>query len=153
MTKVRILALACCAVSATAFAAGNPFDALKGKIKVGMYAYKMDIDMGAMPGLPPGVAKQSRTFQRCVTQQDVDKGEMGRGPDRDGKAPECEIKNFSHSGNTASYTIVCKEMTADNKLTFSSDGFVMDMKMAVDDDGEKMKMTQHIEGKYLGPCK
>ena len=153
MTRARIFAIACCAVSAAAIAAGNPFDAFKGKMKDGMYEYKMEMDMGAMPGLPPGMGKQSRTFQKCVTQQDIDKGQMGRGPDRNGKAPECEIKNFSQSGNTASYTMVCKEMTADNKITFTGDGFTMDMKMAMDHGGKMTNMTQHMEGKYLGPCK
>ena len=88
------------ALTITAVVAG-PFDQFKGKMKDGMYEYKMEMDMGAMPGLPPGMGKQSRTFQKCVTQQDIDKGQMGRGPDRNGKAPECEIKNFSQSGNTA----------------------------------------------------
>ena len=119
-----------------------------------MYEYKMDMDIGAMPGLPPGMApKQTRTFQHCVTKDDIDKGRMGHSPDRDGKAPECEIKNFSQSGNTASYTMVCKEMTADNKITFTGEGFNMDMKMAMNQNGKVMNMTQHMEGKYLGPCK
>ncbi len=48
------------------------------------------------------------------------------------------------------------EMTADNKITFTNDGFNMDMK---DVDGrqgshaDEQQKAQHMEGKYLGPCK
>ncbi len=152
MTKSRILAIACAAVSCAAIA--SPLDALRGKMKEGMYEYKMEMDMSGMAGLPPGMGKQTHTFKKCVTHDDIAKGQMGRGPDRAGKAPECDIKNFSQSGNTASYTMECKQpkMTADNKITFTGDGFNMDMKMAVDQGGRPMNMTQHMESKYLGPC-
>ena len=154
MTKARLLAVACAAISAAAIA--GPLDALKGKMKEGMYEYKMEMDMGAMPGLPPGMGKQTHSFQKCVTAQDIEKGQMGRGPDRPGKAaPDCEVKNYNMSGNTASYTMVCKEpkMTTDNKITFSGQNFTMDMKVVMDQGGSTMNMTQHMEGKYLGPCK
>ncbi len=45
------------------------------------------------------------------------------------------------------------KMTADNKITITGDGFNMDMKMAMEQGGKVMNMTQHMEGKYLGPCK
>ena len=125
-------------------------------MKEGMYEYKMEMDMGAMPGMPPGMGKQTHSFQKCVTAEDIEKGQMGRGPDRAGRpAPECDIKNFNQSGNTASYTMECKQpkMTADNKITFTGDGFNMDMKMSMDQGGKMMNMSQHMEGKYLGPCK
>ena len=154
MSKARILAIACAGVCAAAIA--GPLDALRGKMKEGMYEYKMEMDMGAMPGMPPGMGKQTHSFQKCVTAEDIEKGQMGRGPDRAGRpAPECDIKNFNQSGNTASYTMECKQpkMTADNKITFTGDGFNMDMKMSMDQGGKMMNMSQHMEGKYLGPCK
>jgi hypothetical protein len=81
---------------------------------------------------------------------------MGRGA-RDGKMPEnCEVKNFNMSGNTATYTMECKgerPMKADNKITFASDGYKMDMKMQMTQGGQAMNMAQHMEAKYLGPCK
>ena len=154
MSKARLLAIACAGVCAAAIA--GPLDALRGKMKEGMYEYKMEMDMGAMPGMPPGMGKQTHSFQKCVTAEDIEKGQMGRGPDRAGRpAPECDIKNFNQSGNTASYTMECKQpkMTADNKITFTGDGFNMDMKMSMDQGGKMMNMSQHMEGKYLGPCK
>jgi len=153
MRNARILAVACCAVSAAALA-GNPFESFKGKVKEGMYEYKMEMDMGAIPGMPAGMGKQNMTFQKCITNQDIEKGQMGRGAGRDGKMPEgCEFKNFTQSGNTASYSMVCTNMSADNRITFTPDGFNMDMKMAMNQNGKAMNMTQHMESKYLGPCK
>jgi len=153
MRKARFAALACIACSATAIALAGPFDQFKGKMKEGLYEYKMEMDMGQVAGMPPGMGKQNMSFQHCVTQQDIERGEMGK---RDNKRSEkCEIKNFNMSGNTATYTMVCKEpdMTADNRITFASDGFKMDMKMAMNQRGQMMNMNQHMEGKYLGPCK
>ena len=155
MKSARPLAVVV-ACACTAAAAG-PFDQFKGKMKEGLYEYKMEMDMGQVPGMPPGMGKQNMTFQKCLTPQDIEKGQMGRGAGRDGKMPEnCEVKNFTMSGNTASYTMVCKppnEMTADNKITFASDGFKMDMKMSMNQGGRMMNMNQHMESKYLGPCK
>jgi hypothetical protein len=157
MRIARLVALACGALAVTAMAA-SPFEQLKGKMKEGMYEYKMDMDMGQMPGMPPGMpTKQSHTFQKCLTAQDMEKGNMGRGAGRDGKMPEnCEVKDFKLSGNTASYTMECKppqEMRAENVITFKGNDFSMDMKMSMNQRGQMMNMTQHMEGKYMGACK
>jgi hypothetical protein len=154
MNAIRLLGLACVAALSTAASADNPFNSFKGKIKEGMYEYKMEMDMGAIPGMPAGMGKQNMTFQRCITHQDIEKGQMGRGAGRDGKMPEgCEFKNFTQSGNTASYSMVCTNMSADNQITFTPDGYKMDMKMAMNREGKAMNMTQHMESRYLGPCK
>ena len=154
MKKTCLLAIASVTVCAMASAADNPFSQFKGKMKPGMYEYQMEMDMSGMKGMPPGMGKQSMTFQKCLTQEDIDKGQMGRGG-RDGKAPEnCEVTNFSMSGNTASYTMTCSKpkMSADNKITFSGDGYKMDMKMAMDQGGQMVNMNQHMEGKRTGDC-
>ena len=154
MNNRFVLAAAFAAAFSAAVLAASPFEAFKGKMKDGNYEYKMDMDMGAMPGMPPGMGKQSRTFQHCVTKKDIDEGEFGK-KDRKG-SENCEIKDFKMSGNTATYTMECKgenAMRADNKITFANDNFTMDMKMAMTRSGQVMNMTQHMEGKYLGPCK
>src|SRR5450432_3073550 len=154
MKASRLLGVACAASFCAAAMADNPFESFKGKMKEGMYEYKMEMDMGAMPGMPPGMGKQNMTFQKCLAHADIEKGQMGRGAGRDGKMPEgCEFKNFTQSGNTASYSMVCKNMSADNHITFTPDGFNMDMKMAMNQNGKPVNMTQHMESKYLGPCK
>lgn len=139
---------------ASTFASAGPFDGFKGKMKEGLYETKMDMDMSGMTGMPANMGKQSHTFQHCVTAQDIEKGKMGRS---DGKMPEdCEVKDMKMSGNRASYKMECKgqmQMTADNTITFRDDGYTMDMKMAMNQGGQPMNMTQHMESKYLGACK
>jgi hypothetical protein len=139
-----------CALSATAYA--GPFDQFKGKMKEGMYETTMQMEI---PGMPAGMGKQNMKFQNCVTAQDIESGKVGKG--KDAKAPDnCEVKNFNMSGNTATYTTVCKgdpEMTADTKVTFVDTGYKMDMKMAMKQGGQVMNMSQQMEGRYMGPCK
>ena len=143
------------ALAATTAVAQSPMNAMKGKMKDGLYSYKMEMDMGQMPGMPAGMGKQTMNFQHCITPQDIEKGELGKGRE-DRKPANCEVKDFKMSGNTASYKMVCKgetAMTADNTITFVPDGYKMVMKMAMDQGGQKMNMTQNMEAKYLGPCK
>jgi hypothetical protein len=158
MNKIHAAAAAGCALSATLAFAG-PFDDFKGKMKEGMYETKVEMDMGQIPGMPPEMAakmgKQSFTHQHCVTPKDIEKGGMGKG--RDGKGPNesCDVKDMKVSGNTATYRVECTnpKMTATNKVNFTGTGYVMDMDMAMDRGGQMMKMKQHMESKYLGPCK
>jgi hypothetical protein len=151
MSHKTFAALAAAALSTAAVAAG-PFDQFKGKMKEGMYETTMQMEI---PGMPGGMGKQNMKFQNCVTAEDIEKGKVGKG--KDGKTPDnCEVKNFAMSGNTASYTTVCKgdpEMTADTKIAFTDAGYNMDMQMAMKQGGQVMNMKQHMEGRYMGPCK
>jgi hypothetical protein len=155
MKTGRLVVIACAAALATAaWAQSNPFSAFKGKMKEGMYEYKMEMDMGQVPGMPPGMGKQSMTMQHCITAQDIETGGFNKG--RDGQMPKnCNIENFKMSGNTATYTMVCKggpDMTADNVMTFRPDGYDMDMKMSMNQGGQAMKMTQKAQARLVGPC-
>ena len=155
MKPSRLLALACAATLATAaWAQSNPFSAFKGKMKEGMYEYKMEMDMGQMPGMPPGMGKQNMTMQHCITAEDIEKGGLNKG--RDGQMPKnCEIQNFKMSGSTASYTMACtgeNKMTADSVITFQPNGYDMDMKMKMDRGGQVMTMNQKAQARLLGPC-
>jgi len=91
-------------------------------------------------------------MQHCVTEEDVEKGAFSRG--RDGKAPDssCEIKDVKVSGNTATYSMVCPKMKADTKMSFTGNGYVMDMNMTMDQGGRPMTVKQHMESKLVGPC-
>ncbi len=148
--KHKYLLAACAATLCASVAAAGPFDQFKGKMKEGLYEVKMDMEM---PGMPGGMGKQSMTMQNCVTAQDIEKGQVGK----DDKAGmNCEVKNFKMSGNTATYTTVCKgdpEMTADTSITFKGDGYSMNMKTAMKQGGQVMNMTHKMEGRYLGACK
>jgi hypothetical protein len=156
MKIVSLISLACAAaLSLTAAAADSPFAAFKGKVKAGLYEYRTQMDMGNIPGMPPGMGKQSHTFQHCVTPEDIERGEMGKGG-RNQMPKDCDVKDFRMSGNTASYKMVCTgehAMTADNKITFNGNGYDMDMTMDMSHGGQPMHMKQHMEARYLGACK
>ena len=142
------------ATTAVAAFAQNPMEAFKGKVKEGLYAYKIDMDMGQMPGIPAALAKQTINIQNCVTKQDIESGQLGKR--QEGKnASDCQVKDFRMSGNTASYRMVCggeSQMTADTLITFTSDGYRMNMKMAMNRGGRVVNMNQVAQAKYLGAC-
>jgi len=148
-----ILTAAVLAAFCSTAAWAGPFDGLKSKMKPGMYESKIDMDMSGMPGMPPNMGKQTHTYQHCVTAQDIERGEMSRNDRNPSK--NCEIKNMQISGNTATYQMVCAqphEMTMDSRITFRGDGYQMDMKMAMNQGGHPVNMTQHLDAHYLGPC-
>ena len=148
MNKISVIAGALFASCGVAIAAG-PFEGMKGKMKEGLYEYKMDMDM---PGMPGGMGKHSQTVQRCVTAKDLDEGNFARGPQQ---KQDCEFQDSKFSGNSGSYKMVCKgqhPMTADVKMTFRDNGFTSDMNMTMNQGGQQMTMKQHMDGKYLGPC-
>ena len=153
--NLRPLVFAATFAAFSTCASAGPFDGMKGKMKEGLYDYKMEMDMGNIPGLPPGMGKQSHTMQQCITAQDIDKGGFARG--KDGKMPDnCEVRDMKMSGNTASYTWECKgdhPMKADNKITFVDNGFDMDMNMAMTQRGQVMNVKQKMQARHIGPCK
>lgn len=150
MKKLCVILLTS-AFCGAALAAG-PFDQFRGKMKEGLYEYKMDMEM---PNMPQGMGKHTMTMQHCVTQKDIEGGDFAKS-DRERREHNCEFQDMKVSGNTASYKMVCKgqnPMTADTKMTFRDNGFVSDMKMTMNQGGQPMTMNQHMEGRYLGACK
>lgn len=150
MNKISIIAIAAASLCGSAIAA-TPAELFKGKVKEGLYEYKIDMEI---PGVPAQYSKQSHTMQHCVTKQDVEQGDFAKN-DRNNKS-QCEMQDAKMSGNTATYKMVCKgegQMTMDTKTTFRDNGFVSDSKMTMNHGGQVMTTTHHMEGKYLGPCK
>jgi hypothetical protein len=148
----KFLFAACLAFSAGALAA-TPAEQLKGKVKEGLYENTMEMDMSGVPGMPKGMGVQKHTGTVCVTAQDIEKGMAPKAPGREGSG-DCEIQDFKMSGNKASYKMVCKgTMTADANMTFIDNGYDMDLKMAMNQGGQVMNMTQKIQSRYKGPCK
>lgn len=151
---MKKIALAAACVLAAPLALAGPFDAFKGKMKPGLYDTKVEMDMGAIPGMPPGMSKQTTSHQHCVTEKDIEDGGLGKDKSRKDQG-DCEIRDVKMSGNTATYKMVCPKgnMDADAKVSFTGSGYMMDMVMNMDQGGRKMTMKHHSEGKYLGPCK
>ena len=152
MNASRFCAVAA-ALAAFSTAASAQFEGMKGKVKEGLYEYKMEMDMGNVPGMPPGMGKQSHTVQNCVTAKDIEKGALGR-DDKDSK--NCQVRDYKMSGNTATYVMECKgdtQMRVDAKMTFADNGFTMDNDMQMNQGGQVMKMKQKTQARYLGACK
>ena len=144
--KSKVL-IAACAAACCAFPALAQMDAMKGKMKEGNYEVKMEMEM---PGMPQGMGKQAMTFQNCVSNKDIEAGQVGKADPK--MAKDCEMKDFKMSGNTASYKMVCKganPMTADTTINFRNDGYTMVMNTAM----QGMTMKQTMDARYLGPCK
>jgi hypothetical protein len=140
--------------AATAATAQGDMKAFTSKIKPGLYEYKMEMDMGQMPGAPKGMGKQTMTMQHCLTAKDIEDGQLGR-KDPNSKV-DCKITDMKVSGNTASYKFVCKgemSMTADNTVTFVPDGYRMQSKMSMNTGGQTMNMVHNSQAKHLGACK
>jgi hypothetical protein len=156
MRTTRIAALASLAIAASVSAMADDLSFFKSKAKAGLYENKVQMELSQMPGVPPGMVPQTITTQHCLTQEDIDKGAMSRG--RDGTSNDCQIKNLSTSGSSASYSMTCtkpKPMNADAKITFTGDGYHMDLKINTADPRGgtgTMTVTQHIDSKYLGAC-
>ena len=111
----------------------------------------MAINASGRPVTPSYADLNIPRFEPRAKNQTRDR--LVRSSGRNGKE-DCEVKNLTMSGNSASYTMVCNggEMTADNNITFVSDGYTMDMKMVMNQAGRTMNIAQHIERRYLGPC-
>ena len=152
MKRLVIAALAC-SIALPALAQDNPFAGMKGKMKEGQWEYRME--MGAVPGMPPGMKMPPMTFNKCLTSKDIEQGGAGQ---REGKMPEhCKVSNMKISGNNASYTMECTKdpkMKADVKMTFQGDSFTMKQDVVMDrGGGQMMPMSQTMTGRYLGACK
>jgi len=149
MKSLLPAAVIACSIALPLLAQDNPFAGFKGKMKEGNWEYKSQME--GVPGMPAGMG--AMTFNHCLTAQDVERGGVGS---KDGKMPDgCTVKNMKMSGNTASYTMECTKdpkMTVDSTITFAGDSFNMKQKMAMNQGGQMMNMTQSMTGRYTGPC-
>lgn len=148
-------ALAACLVAVPAFAlADATMQAFASKMKPGLYDYKIEMDMGAVPGMPAGMGKHTMNVQHCLTAKDIADGQLQR-KDPNNKV-DCQIQNMKMSGSSASYRMVCKgemAMTSDVNVSFVPTGYVMNMKMTMNHGGQTMTSTHNTEARYLGACK
>ena len=120
-------------------------DAFKSRLKPGLYEMSVEADMGNMPGVPKDKAKQSDKRQRCITQQDVD-----RGIEDD---PNCPTTAYSAAGNQLSMAAACKDgAQLETRMTFSPTGYTAEMKVNAKHEGKPVSSTHRVTTKYLGPC-
>lgn len=118
--------------------------AADGGMKPGMYEYTMKMEMPGMPfAMPP------QTFQRCMTQQDVDKGDYASNPR---EKSDCEIKNMKQAPGKVSYDVACKgERPMKGHYEFALTATSMNGTGTMDMDGQTLK--QNFSARRLGDCK
>ena len=126
-------------VAALALALALPAFAGDG-MKPGQYEYTMKMDM---PGMP--VAMPPQTFQRCVTQADVDQGRQFNSD----RSRDCEVKNLKQSAGKASFDIACKDGTT-GKAEYAYGGDQMTGKTVLNSQGRTM--TMNLSSRRLGTC-
>ena len=120
-------------------------NALKGKMKPGLYEVLAEVDMSDVPGVPADKKRQSSKSQECITQEEVDKG-----VDLD---PACPVKSFASTASEVSFASVCRDgTTAETKLTFNAAGYTADMKSTQQHQGKPIVITQKMRARYLGAC-
>lgn len=152
--KTTIAIAACLAAAPSIALAESAMKAFTSKLKPGLYDYKIEMDMGAVPGMPKGMGKHSMSMQHCLTAKDIADGQLGR-KDPNSKV-DCQIRDMRVSGSSASYKMVCKgnmEMSTDVNVNFVPTGYLMNMKMTMNHGGTTMTSTHNTEARYLGACK
>lgn len=121
-------------------------DAFKGKLKPGLYEMTVEADMTGMPGVPKDKALHKETRQKCITQQEVDKGIEND--------PNCPMTAFAAAGNRISVAARCKDGAAlETTMLFSPGGYTAEMKVSGMHEGKKVASTHRMTTKYLGACK
>jgi hypothetical protein len=146
MSSSSGIRIACGALALGAAAVAN---AAQPNIRDGLWEITMKMEMEGMPGGAP-----PQTMQRCVTPQDFqDAAAMNRGMD---KSTRCEVSDYKHQGNTASWKMTCNgegAMSGTGTATYSGTSYTMANKMVMSHGGQTMNMRMTQTGKYVGPCK
>ena len=120
-------------------------DAFKNRLKPGLYEMVIEADLSNTPGVPKDKAKQSDKRQRCITQQDVDKGIEND--------PNCPTTAYSAAGNQLSMAAACKDgAQLETKMTFNPSGYTAEMKVNAKHEGKAISQTHRVTTRYLGPC-
>jgi hypothetical protein len=124
-------------------ASAGALDPLKVKVKPGLYDIAVQLEA-------PGEKPQSSTMKSCTSERDMDKGVLfGDGE----SGSSCEVRGFTMSGDTATYSVACKGkpvFVTDHKVSVTGGGFNAVSTTKVDG---KAVMTTRAQAKYAGPCK
>jgi hypothetical protein len=150
VSVLRGKCLALAALGALAAAPANSAepsskDLFKGKVKEGLYEVKSEVDLTGVPGIPKEEARRTETKQRCLTQQDVDRGiEAGR---------DCEVKSYRQAPGGANLVMACKDgSSTDMKFVFGGGTFTSEMRTTGMQEGKSFVSVFRSEAKHLGPC-
>ncbi|GAB4484286.1 MAG: DUF3617 family protein [Thermodesulfovibrionales bacterium] len=96
-----------------------------------------------MQGMPAGMM-QPQTVTTCLNKTDyVPKGEDQK---------DCTMKDVNVSGNTVTWSMVCKDSTAKGQVTYAGTTFDGMTEMVMKQDGKDQTMKMTMKGKHIGPC-
>lgn len=114
-------------------------------MKPGLWEYEMKMDM---PGLP--VAMPPVKYRHCLTQADVDQGNLSRPPQQ--KGSECQTHNLVRAGDKISYDITCTgEASMSGHYDFTATDSSMEGGGKFEVNGQHMQNS--MRAKRLSDCK
>jgi hypothetical protein len=149
MSAPRTAVVAALAVFACSAAAQAPDgrNLLKGKVKPGLYENVTHSEMKGVPGVKKGQEKSTETRQRCVTQEELDKGIEFPG--------NCAIRKRDDTGSSVQLVAECKDGAVHEfRIAATAGGFSSEMKtVGKNPDGSAVSLAMRSESRYLGPCK
>jgi hypothetical protein len=129
---------------------------LRSKMKEGQYETTVIMSISGMEKIPQGVQMAPRTTSRCYTKEDVAKGSQVLNPQnpRGEGHSDCQIQNFSMSGDSATYSVDCpsQRVNMQGSITFTGNGYKGVNSGAMEQAGRLIKMTMNFESKYVGAC-
>jgi hypothetical protein len=97
-----------------------------------------------MQGMPSGMMKP-QTHTTCLSQKEYV-------PKAKEQQPDCTVQESKMDGNTAMWTVVCKEATSKGKITYAGTSFDGVTETSMKQGGKDMNVKTSMKGKYLGPC-
>jgi hypothetical protein len=154
MIRTAAIALAVI-LSCTAAGAAD----FQGRVKEGLYEITTSVEASGTEGMPEGLKMPDMTAQKCISRKDVEdagqslffqQGPLAQLP------KECKVQNFSITGDTASYKMVCNgsgKMAMDGMVTFTGSGYHGINSMTIAQAGGQLSMKMRFDSKYLGPCR
>ncbi len=113
-------------------------------MKEGLWEITTQMEMTGLPmQMPP------MTHTQCITKENM--------VPQKSKSDECQLVQSDTKGNTFYWTMKCKTdegtVVSKGRVTYRGTTFDGIIETTIDNPSQgKMKMTNHIKGRYLGEC-
>ncbi len=104
-----------------------------------------------MEGMPFPMPPTTYRSTQCLTKKDLV-------PSTAEKDQKCEVRSRKATGNTVSWTVVCRDADGTSEgqgeITYSGSTYkgVVRTTIRSKEAGETVRTTMHMKGKRLGPC-
>lgn len=132
------------AVSGAALVLSAAAGAASPNMKPGLWEIKVRTEMAGVPMQMPAV-----TTRQCIRKQDMV-------PQTNSSGQDCEVTEQHTTGDTMTWRIECKSSdmqgSGNGKITYHGTTFQGKVEMSMQQQGQQMTMTQHMDGKRVGEC-